>query len=97
MVIQSHEGFISLLPAISKELKDGQFTGLCARGGYTVDAKWRDGRIVELTVNSDICDKADIELPDAQESADFVTPDGTVIHAESHFMHIPCGTDLKLI
>ncbi len=50
MVLQSHEGFISIIPAVPNEL-NGEFFGLRARGGITVSAKWSNGNVewVELT------------------------------------------------
>ena len=55
MLIQSHEGFIELLPALPDALKDGEFSGLCVRGGAEVSAKWSDGRLtyVCLTAKND--------------------------------------------
>lgn len=53
MLIQSHEGVISLLPAIPKSwaLK-GNFKGLRARGGFTVDCSWSDGKVTRFEVKS---------------------------------------------
>lgn len=48
MLMQSHEGVISLLPALSPKLGDGCFSGLCARGGIEVSAKWSKGRVVRV-------------------------------------------------
>lgn len=50
MLLQSHEGKINLLPALPKEWKSGYFKGFRARGGYTVDAKWSDGKLVEYKI-----------------------------------------------
>ncbi len=63
MLIQSHEGRIVLLPALPDVLPSGSFEGLRARGGYTVSASWKDGRLTGLTVNSDKEQSAEVELP----------------------------------
>ncbi|MBQ2987962.1 MAG: glycoside hydrolase family 95 protein [Clostridia bacterium] len=52
MLVQSHEGYIHLLPALPEEWKNGSFTGLTARGGFTVSAKWRDGRVIRMEIVS---------------------------------------------
>lgn len=53
MLIQSHQGYIELLPAIPKTWKDGEVKGLKARGGYTVDIKWRHGKLIYAKIKSD--------------------------------------------
>ncbi len=52
MLIQSHEGFIRLLPALPSEWKDGEFSGVCARGGFQLDIQWAEGKVTKATVFS---------------------------------------------
>lgn len=54
MLLQSHAGFIHLLPACPEEWrKSGSFSGLRARGGYQVDCKWQDGKVVSYRIVAD--------------------------------------------
>jgi alpha-L-fucosidase 2 len=46
MLIQSHDGYIELIPALPDTWKDGEFNGLMARGGFKVSAKWSNNRVV---------------------------------------------------
>ena len=50
MLLQSHGGYIRLLPAIPAEWVDGKFTGLVARGNFVFDCEFKGGRPVDVTV-----------------------------------------------
>lgn len=53
MLIQSHDGFISLLPSIPDVWKKGgSVTGLKARGNFTVDIQWKDGKVTAYKISS---------------------------------------------
>ena len=53
MLLQSHDGKIVLLPALpaSADWQTGEFTGIAARGGYTVDCKWVNGEVVKYVLH----------------------------------------------
>lgn len=52
MLLQSHDGFIELLPAIPMSWKSGSYKGLCAVGGAVVDCRWEDGKVTEAKIYS---------------------------------------------
>ncbi|MHA4845008.1 glycoside hydrolase family 95 protein [Flavitalea antarctica] len=52
MLIQSHEGFIDLLPALPKEWSTGSYSGLLARGNFEVSAKWTKNNVQTFTIQS---------------------------------------------
>ena len=52
-LLQSHDGVITLLPALPKEWKNGELRGAKARGGLSVDMKWEDGKITRACLKAD--------------------------------------------
>jgi alpha-L-fucosidase 2 len=52
MLMQSHSGEISLLPALPRAWRNGAFTGLRARGGFELDLTWQDGKLEQCVIRA---------------------------------------------
>ena len=52
MLLQSHMGFIHLLPALPDQWKEGSISGLCAKGNFEVSIYWKGGKLSGASVLS---------------------------------------------
>ena len=52
MLMQSGDNQIELLPALPEQWKDGCVSGLCARGGFEVNFKWKDGKVRDCSIKA---------------------------------------------
>ncbi|MBE6541721.1 MAG: glycoside hydrolase family 95 protein [Ruminococcaceae bacterium] len=75
MLLQSHMNDVDILPCLPPDWQIGSFTGLRARGGITVDAKWADCALIEATVKAD----ADREIRIAMAECTVKDAEGNVV------------------
>jgi len=66
MLLQSHQGYIELLPAIPVEWGEGEVKGLCARGGFEVSIKWKEGKLVAVSLLSKNGGNAQVKYKEKQ-------------------------------
>jgi alpha-L-fucosidase 2 len=64
MLLQSHNGYIELLPALPTVWKNGEINGLVARGGFVVDIKWSNNQLVTAKIYSRSGSQATIKYKD---------------------------------
>lgn len=54
MLVQSHEGYIELLPSLPDEWASGEVKGIKARGGFEVNIKWEYGNLMIAEIKSNV-------------------------------------------
>ncbi|MDR2815870.1 MAG: glycoside hydrolase N-terminal domain-containing protein [Proteiniphilum sp.] len=52
MLLQSHGGYIEILPSLPDAWANGSFKGIKARGNFEIDAEWSNGEITSLKITS---------------------------------------------
>ena len=73
MLLQSHlrdasgATVIHLLPALPKVWREGSFRGLHARGGFTVDAEWKEGKLARAKITSQTGGSARLKTGDREQ------------------------------
>ncbi len=83
MLLQSHAGEISLLPALPRAWTNGHVEGLRARGGLEVAITWRDGRATAAVLKSALAGRHAIRVPNGQHIARILSAQGDALPLQS--------------
>ena len=93
MLLQSHEGFINILPALPDQWSEGSLKGFKVRGGATVDLNWSNGRPADMTITGGWTDTLTLKVPEGLS----VTVNGKHTETREGYLELPSrGTPWKL-
>ncbi|MGB8454153.1 MAG: glycoside hydrolase family 95 protein [Anaerocolumna sp.] len=86
MLLQSQNGSIQLLPAAAPSWINGKVKGICARGGFTVDMEWDNGKLSKAVISSQGGGHCDVRYKDFK--ADIYVPAGSSITLDDSLQQI---------
>ncbi len=64
MLVQSHAGFIEVLPALPDHWREGSFSGMCVRGGGEVAASWNNNKLTTMSFTAKQKKHFKVKIPD---------------------------------
>lgn len=87
MLVQSHCGYIELLPALPSAWKNGEIKGIVARGNFTVSEKWENGKLKFAEIYSNC--GGDLNLAYFGGNFEAKLPDGKIYNSVSNKLVLP--------
>lgn len=76
MFVQSHDGFVNLLPALPKSWSKGRIKGIRTVGGFIVeDMVWENGRLKQVVIRSTLGGNLRIGTKEKAQSYPLVSPE----------------------
>jgi alpha-L-fucosidase 2 len=78
LLVQSHAGAISLLPALPSAWPTGHIRGIRCRGGHRVDVSWSAGRLESARIVAGTTGPLTVELP-SSATVTVLAPDTEVV------------------
>lgn len=83
MLLQSHDGCISPLPALADAWSNGSYTGLVARGNFEVSAAWKNGLATQFDILSKDGGSVSVRYPSISGATVIRASDGKTVNYTS--------------
>jgi alpha-L-fucosidase 2 len=76
MLVQSHMGYVHLLPALPAEWPAGEVKGMKLRGGFELNMAWKDGKLASATITGVTNPSEEVTVRYAGKSHKLKVPQG---------------------
>lgn len=86
MLVQSHQGYIELLPALPSALPFGEIKVLKARGGFEINMKWDNAKLLGVEIIAKVGGRCEIRYQNLTSS--FETRAGVVYRLDGNLKEI---------
>ena len=90
MLVQSHSGYIELLPVLLPQWNTGSFEGLVARGNFVIDCSWERETVKFVRITARAGGALKIKLPEN------LIPDGAVLENGIYVKDMSVGESIIL-
>ena len=79
MLVQSHAGYLHLLPALPDEWGEGSISGVRVRGGHVIDMTWKGGKVTSLKVTSNSGGELKVKFGKSEKTRKYNTYKGKTV------------------
>lgn len=94
MLMQSHCGYVELLPALPFAWQNGEVKGLVARGNFEISEKWENGKLKYAEIFSNL--GGDLTLAYFGGNFEAALPDGKVYNSVNNKIVLPTNKGDKI-
>lgn len=77
LLMQSHNGYVHLLPALPSAVPNGEIRGVIARGGHEINLRWADGQLAEVEIGTGF-EPLHLRITDGPIEYDVAPPDEVI-------------------
>lgn len=77
LLVQSHAGYVHLLPALPSAIPNGQIRGVLTHGGHEVNLRWAEGKLVEAEIGTGH-EPLHLRIADGEIQRDVAGPDDVI-------------------
>lgn len=93
MLIQSHEGFLNLLPALPSNLENGKLSGYKTRGGQEIDIEWSNGSLSNAKIKGGYVENFKLKVPGNISKAKVKNSGRPLVIEEGGFINLQLKPD----
>ena len=98
MLLQSYHEELHFLPALPSQWPEGQVRGLRARGGFTVNVDWKDGRLTRAEITATVDNQCKLKVAsDAAWTLTTEAGDSVTVEQRAGLLTFAAQADIRYV